>query len=79
MVQIMKDKYHYKHLHTNNWVKYLPPKSKQIDKLINAWSDGKISQVVFVIKGPYADHILIPQGSTASSIFFDIKWKPLFF
>ena len=25
------------------------------------------------IKGPYADHILNPQGSTASSIFFDIK------
>ena len=25
------------------------------------------------IKGPYADHILIPQGSTGSSIFFDIK------
>ena len=24
-------------------------------------------------KGPYADHILIPQGSTGSSIFFDIK------
>ena len=30
-------------------------------------------------KGPYADHILIPQGSTGSSIFFDIKWKPIFF
>ena len=30
-------------------------------------------------KGPYADHILIPQGSTRSSIFFDIKWKPIFF
>ena len=26
-----------------------------------------------IIKGPYADHILIPQGSTGSSIFFDIK------
>ena len=24
-------------------------------------------------KGPYADHILIPQRSTGSSIFFDIK------
>ena len=24
-------------------------------------------------KGPYADHILIPQGSTGSSTFFDIK------
>ena len=34
---------------------------------------------MIVIKGPYADHILIPQGSTASSIFFDIKWKPIFF
>ena len=31
------------------------------------------------IKGPYADHILIPQGSTGSSIFFDIEWKPIFF
>ena len=31
------------------------------------------------IKGPYVDHILIPQGSTESSIFFDIKWKPIFF
>ena len=31
------------------------------------------------IKGPYADHILIPQGSTGSSIFFDTKWKPIFF
>ena len=25
------------------------------------------------LKGPYADHILIPQGSTGSSIFFDVK------
>ena len=31
------------------------------------------------VKGPYADHILIPQGSTGSSLFFDIKWKPTFF
>ena len=31
------------------------------------------------LKGPYAYHILIPQGSTGSSIFFDIKWKPIFF
>ena len=30
-------------------------------------------------KGPYADHILIPQGSTGSSIYFDIKWKFVFF
>ena len=30
-------------------------------------------------KGPYADHILIPQGSTGSSTFFDIKWKPIIF
>ena len=33
----------------------------------------------FILKGPYANHILIPQGSTGSSIFFDIKWKPIFF
>ena len=26
-----------------------------------------------ILKGPYADHILIPQGSTGSSTFFDIK------
>ena len=31
------------------------------------------------LKGPYADHILIPQVSTGSSTFFDIKWKPIFF
>ena len=31
------------------------------------------------LKGPYANHILIPQGSTGSSTFFDIKWKPIFF
>ena len=31
-----------------------------------------------LLKGPYADHILIPQGLTGSSIFFDIKWKPIF-
>ena len=31
------------------------------------------------IKGPYANHILIPQGSTGSSIFFGIKWKFIFF
>ena len=31
------------------------------------------------IKGPYANHILIPQGLTERSIFFDIKWKPIFF
>ena len=30
-------------------------------------------------KDPYVDHILIPQGSTGSGIFFDIKWKPIFF
>ena len=33
------------------------------------------SQGLDCIKGPYADHIFIPQGSTGSStsIFFDIK------
>ena len=35
--------------------------------------------VVRKLKGPYANHILIPHGSTGSSIFFDIKWKPIFF
>ena len=33
----------------------------------------------FIFKGPYADHILIPQGLTGSSNFFDIKWKLIFF
>ena len=28
-----------------------------------------------IFKGPYADHILIPQGSTGRSTFFDIKLK----
>ena len=37
------------------------------------------SLALSLVKGPYADHILIPQGSTGSSIFFDIKWKPIFF
>ena len=37
------------------------------------------SQASSYFKGPYADHILIPQGSTGSSIFFDIKWKSIFF
>ena len=36
-------------------------------------------QTLKEVKGPYANHILIPQGSTASSTFFDIKWKPIFF
>ena len=33
----------------------------------------------FTLKGPYADHILIPPGSTGSSVFFGFKWKPIFF
>ena len=32
-----------------------------------------------LLKGPCADYILIPQGSTGSSKFFDIKWKATFF
>ena len=44
------------------------------------WCTPKVFHIrLFSIKGPYADHILIPQGSTGSSIFFDIKWKPIFF
>ena len=38
----------------------------------------KCSKILY-FKGPYADHILIPQGSTGSSTFFYIKWKPIFF
>ena len=30
-------------------------------------------ELIYVFKGPYANHILIPQGSTGCSIFFDIK------
>ena len=32
-----------------------------------------VERAIQRLKGPYADHILIPQGSTGSSIFFDIK------
>ena len=35
--------------------------------------------LVLIFKGPYADHILIPPGSTGSSAFFGFKWKPIFF
>ena len=52
------------------WVKY-----RNIKILILSM----VGKMFEVFKGPYADHILIPQGSTGSSIFFDIKWKPLFF
>ena len=38
-----------------------------------------IFDVIWLVKGPYVDHILIPQGSTGSCTFFDIKWKPIFF
>ena len=37
-----------------------------------------ICSAISNIKGPYAYHILIPQGSTGSSTLFDIKWKPVF-
>ena len=39
----------------------------------------KLHFTQIVLKGPYADHILIPQGSTGSITFSDIKWKPIFF
>ena len=42
-------------------------------------TDIENSKRVKSIKGPYADHILILQGSTRSSTFFDIKWEPIFF
>ena len=33
-----------------------------------------------ILKGPYADHILIPQGSTGSSMCtFCVKWKSIFY
>ena len=32
-----------------------------------------IDKEIEFFKGPHADYILIPQGSTGSSIFFDIK------
>ena len=34
---------------------------------------------VAILKGPYADHILIPQGATGSSYHFGVIWKPIFF
>ena len=39
----------------------------------------EIQGLILFFKGPYADHILIPQGSTGGTTFFDIKWKPIFF
>ena len=49
-----------------------------IHKKIQLVSEN-VSQIDSRLKGPYADRILIPQGSTGSSTFFDIKWKPIFF
>ena len=47
---------------------------------IRAGSDNNsLFHSFHILKGPYANHILIPQGSTGSSKFFDIKWKPIFF
>ena len=42
------------------------PSTKNIDR-------GTLLRVLKYFKGPYADHILIPQGSSGSSTFFDIK------
>ena len=56
-----------------------------VDAIINAYRVANGTHVISAccnnnnIKGPYADHILIPQGSTGSSTFFDIKWKSIFF
>ena len=41
-------------------------------------SNHENSFTISLFKGPYADHILIPQGSTGSSIFL-IPNKPIFF
>ena len=55
------------HLRPKNQIVHEPPKQhKQPDYIVR-------KKLRSSIKGPYADHILIPQGSTGSSIFFDIK------
>ena len=57
--------------HTSNALRYVAALHNDCN-VTALWCPNKV-------KGPYADHILIPQGSTGSSIFFDIKWKPMFF
>ena len=54
----------------NNWKGYMVNYGLPLSH--SGWGPGAI------LKGPYADHIHIPQGSAGSSIFFDIKWKPYF-
>ena len=43
------------------------------ENTVNLVQKLTIQSVTDKLKGPYANHILIPQGSTGSSIFFDIK------
>ena len=59
----------------------LPVNSNHLSSMIHflcfydtqPYSNLEILAFISGFKGPYADHILIPQGSTGSSIFFDIK------
>ena len=46
-------------------------------RVYNPWGnvllEGELQSKKSIIKGPYADHILIPPGSTGSSVFFGFK------
>ena len=70
--------------HGNTWVHYPPISVTVTHKELRifaffCYQPIKTNMQMRYLKGPYANHILIPQGSTGSSIFFDIKWKPIFF
>ena len=61
------------------WLRSRPADSKSHHHRVPLYRQPNGLHGLIAVKGPYADHILIPQGSTGSSIFFDIKWKPIFF
>ena len=48
---------------------------KKSFRYIKYEKDTEQSKYVWELKGPYADHILIPQGSTGSSTFFLYQMK----
>ena len=66
----------------HSWIRTFLKRSQQV-ALDGAFSSSihvtsgpyfiKVKILKSGFKGPYADHILIPQGSTGSSIFFDIE------
>ena len=51
-------------------------------RVVNTWNKLPdkvvLAPTVNMFKGPYADHILIPQGSTGSSIFLISNESPYF-